>query len=49
MEGATTYSLRPKIQVTLGFKTCPKKQVTLRYLESACTCKNQLTPNMENK
>ena len=43
------YSLRPKKQVTLGFKICPKKQVILPYLESACACKNQLVPNMDNK
>jgi len=42
------YSLRPKILVILGFKICPKKQVTLPYLESACACKNQLVPNMDN-
>ena len=30
------YSLRPKKQVTLGFKICPKKHVILPYLESAC-------------
>ena len=35
------YSLRPKKQVTLGFEICPKKQVILLYLESACACKNQ--------
>jgi hypothetical protein len=39
----TMYSLRPKNQVILGFKICPKKQVTLPYLESA------LLPNMGNK
>ena len=43
------YSLRPKILVILGFKTCPKKQVTLPYLESACACKNQLVTNICNK
>ena len=43
------YSLRPKKQVILGFKICPKKQVILPYLESACACKNQLVPNMGNK
>ena len=42
------YSLRPKKQVILGFKICPKKQVILPYLESACACKNQLVPNMDN-
>jgi len=42
------YSLRPKILVILGFKICPQKQVTLLYLESACACKNQLVPNMDN-
>ena len=30
------YSLRPKKQVTLEFKICPKKHVILPYLESAC-------------
>jgi len=43
------YSLRPKKQVTLGFKICSKKQFILPYLESACACKNQLVPNMDNK
>ena len=43
------YSLRPKKQITLGFKNCSKKQVILPYLESACACKNQLVPNMDNK
>ena len=42
------YSLRPKILVILRFKICPKKQVTLPYLESACECKNQLVSNMDN-
>ena len=48
-EKAQPYSLRPKILVILGFKICPKKQVTLLYLESTCACKNQLVPNMGNK
>jgi len=39
----------PKKQVILEFKICPKKQVILPYLESACACKNQLVPNMGNK
>jgi len=43
------YSLHPKIQVILGFKIWPKKQVILPCLESACACKNQLVPNMVNK
>ena len=38
-----------KKQAILGFKICPKKQVILLYLESACTCKNQLLLNMDNK
>jgi hypothetical protein len=40
------YFLHPKKQVILGFKIYPKKQVILPYLENACTCKNQLVPNM---
>ena len=32
----------------LGFKICPKKQITLLYLESTCACKNQLVPNIDN-
>ena len=47
-EGAR-YSLRPKILVILAFKFYPKKHIILLYLESACTCKNQLVPNMDNK
>jgi len=43
------YSLHPKKQVIIGFKICPQKQVILLYLESACTCKNQLVPNMGSK
>ena len=43
------YSLRSKIQVILGSKNCPKKQVTLPYLESVCACKNQLLPSTGNK
>ena len=39
----------PKKLVILEFKICPKKQVILPYLESACACKNQLVPNMDNK
>ena len=42
------YSLRPKILVILGFKICPKKQVTLLYIDNACACKNQLVLNMDN-
>ena len=38
----------PKKQVILGFKICPRKQVILLYLESACTCKNHLLPNMDS-
>ena len=44
-----TPSVPKKKQVTLGFKICPKKQVTLSYLESVCACKNQLVLNMGNK
>jgi len=44
-----TYSFRPKKQVILGFKICPKKQVIFLYLESAYACKNQLVPNKDNK
>ena len=45
----STYSLRPKKQVILGFKICPNKHVILPYLESVYACKNQLVPNMGSK
>jgi hypothetical protein len=45
----STKILHPKKQVILRFKICPKKQVTLPYLESACACTNQLLPSIGNK
>ena len=39
----------PKKKVILGLKICPRKQVILLNIESACACKNQLLPNMGNK